>query len=277
MRRPCGSKGSPLPGSDLTAIRDALAAIVREAGAVAVTTAKSPFKQWMKAGSSPVSEADIAVNDFLLARLPALAPDAGWLSEETEDDFKRTATPRVWVVDPIDGTRAFLAQREDWSVSVALVEDARPMVAALYAPVTDEMFLAVRGAGATRNGVALAVLDNAGLADTRIAGPKSYLARLGEIAPGILPQPKIHSLALRLTRVADGGLDAAFASRNSHDWDLAAADLLVHEAGGTLTDLGGGAIRYNRRDTSHSALVAAAPARHAALIDLLRDRRNEFA
>jgi len=183
----------------------------------------------------------------------------------------------VWVVDPIDGTRAYLAQRPDWSVSVALVENGRPEVAALYAPVTDELFLASRGGGATVNGVRLSVTPGDELAGARFAGPNSYLTKLGEMSPRMLPQAKVFSLALRLARVASGEFDGAFASRNSHDWDLAAADLLVHEAGGVLTDLTGRSLTYNAPDPVHTPLVAAGPARHQALIELLRDRRGEFA
>jgi myo-inositol-1(or 4)-monophosphatase len=263
--------------SERVKLRDALASIAREAGELAVTTAKGGMKRWMKAGSSPVSEADIAVDKFLSARLPALVPDAGWLSEETEDNPTRMKSSKVWVVDPIDGTRAFLDNRPDWAVSIALVEDGRPTIAALYAPITDEMFLATRGGGATRNGVKLKITSGIGLDDARIAAPKSHLDRLVAINPRVRPQPKIFSLALRTTRVATGELDIAFGSKNSHDWDLAAADLLVHEAGGALTDLTGTAITYNRPDPVHGALIAAGIERHRAVIELLRDRRGEFA
>ena len=115
---------------------------------------------------------------------------------------------------------------------MALVEHGRPVLAALYAPVTDEMFLAARGAGATLNGAPIAATAARRSNDAKLAGPKRYLDRLAGLNPGILAQPKVHSLALRLARVAHGELDAAFASPGSHDWDLAAADLLVHEAGG---------------------------------------------
>jgi myo-inositol-1(or 4)-monophosphatase len=266
-----------LPDSNLAALRDAIAPIAREAGELAVTTAKGAMKRWMKAGSSPVSEADLAVDRFLSTRLPPLVPDAGWLSEETEDNPARMKASKVWVVDPIDGTRAFLDNRPDWCVSIALVENGRPAVAVLYAPVTDELFLATRGGGATRNGARLNIPPGEGLDGLRIAAPKSHLDRLSEINPRILPQPKVFSLALRAARVASGELDAALASRNSHDWDLAAADLLVHEAGGALTDLDGAVITYNRPDPVHGTLIAAGIGRHRALIELLRDRRGEFA
>jgi myo-inositol-1(or 4)-monophosphatase len=266
-----------LQDSERVKLRDALAVIAREAGELAVTTAKGTMKRWMKAGSSPVSEADLAVDRFLSTRLPPLVPDAGWLSEETEDNPARLNAKKVWVVDPIDGTRAFLDNRPDWSVSIALVEDGRPIVAALYAPITDEMFLATRSGGATRNGVALEAARGEGLAGMRIAGPKSHLERLQSLERQVRPQPKVFSLALRATRVATGEFDAALASRNSHDWDLAAADLLVHEAGGTITDLDGVVIAYNRPDPVHGTLIAAGKGRHRALIETMRDRRDDFA
>jgi myo-inositol-1(or 4)-monophosphatase len=266
-----------LPVSEKSALRAPLEAVMREAGALARKTAQGAFRHWTKgAEKSPVSEADIAVNDLLHRQLTTLAPDAGWLSEETEAP---PGTPHglMWIVDPIDGTRAFISGRADWSISAALVRDGRPLVAALYAPISEEIFLAVRGAGATLNGTPIRTNDGGGLSGTKIAGPKSYLDRLANLAEGTLAQPKVHSLALRLARVAQGALDAAFASRGSHDWDLAAADLLVHEAGGALTDFTGKPLNYIGSQTAHGALVAAGQARHDALIELVRDRKAEFA
>jgi myo-inositol-1(or 4)-monophosphatase len=183
----------------------------------------------------------------------------------------------AWIVDPIDGTRAFISGFPDWTISVALVDDGRPILAAIYAPVTDEMFLARRGAGATRNGTAISASGGEILSGAKLAGPKRYLDRFARFELGTLPQPKVHSLALRFARIAEGSLDAAFASSGSHDWDLAAADLLVHEAGGLLTDFAGEALRFNRPQVKHQALIAAGPARHANLVDLVRGRQSEFA
>ncbi len=265
-----------MPGSDPLA--PPLEAIMREAGDIAVQTSRGEFKRWTKGeDNSPVTEADIAVNDFLRPRLTALAPDAGWLSEETEDDPAVRAQRTVWIVDPIDGTRGFLAGRADWTIAVALVEDGRPRLAALYAPVTDEMFLAARGRGATLNGGPIRVSGGDGLAGASLAGPKRYLERLARLDGTIDARPKIHSLALRFARVAQGELDAAFASRGSHDWDLAAADLLLHEAGGLLTDFAGQGLNFNRAHLTHGALIAAGPKRHAALLALVRSRQAEFA
>src|ERR1051325_1444435 len=250
---------------------------MREAGALARKTAQGAFRHWTKGEDrSPVSEADIAVNDLLHQRLTALAPGAGWLSEETEG-APDTTRALIWVVDPIDGTRAFISGRADWSISAALVEGGRPLVAALYAPASEEVFLAARGAGATLNGAAIKANDGDALRGAKMAGPKRYLDRVSDLAEGTLAQPKVHSLALRLARVAQGALDAAFASRGSHDWDLAAADLLVHEAGGTMTDFNGQLLRYNRPHDAHGALLAAGTARHETLVGLVRNRQSEFA
>jgi myo-inositol-1(or 4)-monophosphatase len=258
-----------LPASELSRDRERLAAAVTEAGAVAKKFFGGPLKQWTKGlGDSPVTEADIASNDLLHRHL--MEAGDGWLSEESENDPSRLDAERVWVVDPIDGTRAFIAGREDWSVSAALVVGGRPVAAALFAPVTDELFLAVAGGGATRSGVAIKASSGASLQGARIGGPKKMLDRFTFDGTGIVAMPRIHSLALRLARVADGELDAAIAGGNGHDWDLAAADLLVHEAGGLMTALDGQALVYNRPDPVHSVLIAAGRERHAALAGLIR-------
>lgn len=265
-----------MPASDPASLRAPLEAVMREAGELARATRLTEFKRWTKgADNSPVCEGDIAVNNFLRARLPALAPGAGWLSEETEDDPAARSAATAWIVDPIDGTRAYITGRDDWTISVALVDNGRPLLAALYAPVADEMFLGLRGGGATVNATPLRV-NGGGLNGARLAGPKRTLERIAALAPAIRPQPKVFSLALRLARVAQGELDAAFASKGGHDWDLAAADLLVHEAGGVMTDFSGRPLTYNRPHLAHGALIAAGPARHGALLDLVRDRKAEF-
>ena len=259
---------------NLLPLANALGRVVREAGAVARAASGSPFKTWVKEHNSPVSEVDITVNQLLKKRLAAILPEAGWLSEESEDDPARLAASRVWIVDPIDGTRSFIAGRPDWTISVALVEAGRPIVAALYAPVSEELFLAVVGAGATCNGMPIAATRGSKIEGARIEGPRGFLGRLAAVAPAFTVLPRIHSLALRLARVADGTLDAAIASRTSRDWDLAAADLLVHEAGGALTTIGGTTLAYNGASTVHGVLVAAGLVRHQTLTVLLRNHHD---
>jgi myo-inositol-1(or 4)-monophosphatase len=245
---------------------------VREAGALALSLFRTELKNWTKGASSPVSEADIAVNDLLESRLRSATPEYGWLSEESVDDEARLDKRLVWIVDPIDGTRGYLAGREDWCVSVALVEDATPVLAAVFVPASDEFFFAMRGHGAACNDVALCATPGGELDFSRVAGPKPLVERLSRSSDEIVLHPRIGSLALRLCRVAQGSLDAAFAGGQSRDWDLAAANLIVQEANGNMTALSGDAILYNRREVTHGVLVAAGRDRHARIVEHFRNR-----
>ena len=256
----------------LTRDGELLRSTVREAGNLALSLFRTELKNWTKGASSPVSEADIAVNDLLERRLRAATPDYGWLSEESADDERRLGKRLVWIVDPIDGTRGYLAGREDWCVSVALVENAVPVLAAVFAPASEEFFFAARGQGATRNNVPLQATSGTKLDFARIAGPKPLVERLKSSPGDIALHPRIASLAIRLCRVAQGSLDAAFAGGQSRDWDLAAANLIVHEANGMMTALSGDAIHYNRREVAHGVLVAAGRDRHASIVSHFQNR-----
>jgi myo-inositol-1(or 4)-monophosphatase len=257
-------------------LADQLEAVVRESGALALSLFRTPIRTWTKGKNSPVSEADVAVDALLRTKLTAAAPDYGWLSEESVDDRSRLSTRRVWIVDPIDGTSAFVAGLPDWTISAALVEDGRPILGALYAPVENAMLTAAAGAGTFCNGTRLVIETNPALRGLRVAGPKYSLAALNGLVPDLVPIPRIHSLALRLARVAQGTIDVALASGQSRDWDLAAADLLVHEAQGMLTTIGGDRLTYNRPDPTHGALVASGRERHAAVRALLRQQPEQF-
>jgi myo-inositol-1(or 4)-monophosphatase len=173
------------------------------------------------------------------------------------------------VVDPIDGTRAYIAGLVDWTISAALVESGRPVIAALFAPAENEFFSAVVEEGATCNGQRLQASDGDSLDGARISGPRRITEQLTTIVPSVMALPRVHSLALRFARVAQGRLDAALSGANSHDWDLAAADLLVHEAAGVLTTFAGERILYNRVEPIHGPLLAAGRSRHRVLRDLL--------
>jgi myo-inositol-1(or 4)-monophosphatase len=234
-----------------------LLAAAREAGELALTYYQRDPRVWPK-GTSVVSEADLALDRLLTERLRAARPDYGWLSEETADEPARLGVTRIFVVDPIDGTRSFLEGGREWTISLAVVEAGRPVAAALFAPVLDQMHVAERGAGARRNGVRLAVSNRADLAGARLAGPRRYIRPLAASAgmPGSAIR-FVPSLAYRVALVAAGELDVAIADIGSHDWDVAAADLLVHEAGGTMTDFSGRTIRYNAPEPRHPPLIAA--------------------
>jgi myo-inositol-1(or 4)-monophosphatase len=261
----------PPDPAELLRLRDELTEAVREAGALALRTFQTPLKTWTKHAASPVSEADIAVDNLLRERLAGSRRGFGWRSEESGDAGAHSAGGRVWIVDPIDGTRSYLAGRPDWVVSAALVEGGRPIAAAVFAPVSDELFVASAGGGAWRNGALIRATGGAELAGAAVAGPKRLVEAVALIEPRIVAAPRLGSLALRLVRVAQGALDVALAAGNSNDWDLAGADLLVHEAGGVLTNLAGWTLTYHRPESVHGALLAAGTDRHAALVAHTRD------
>lgn len=237
------------PAADLALIKDA----ATEAGRIALSFfGKSP-EVWMKGGTSPVSEADYAADRYLHETLTAARPTYGWLSEEMTDDQERRTARRTFVVDPIDGTRAFLAGQPTWCVSVAIVEEGRPLAGVLDCPAKQELFMAVLGGGAMKNGRPVHV--NPPREPAFIAGPKSMLASANLDRP-VNRAPYIPSLAYRVAMVAEGALDATFIKPNSHDWDLAAAELVLTEAGGRLFGPTGKPPIYASVDPSHGALVA---------------------
>jgi len=256
--------------SSFAAERARLEPILREAGELALRLFRTDLRQWTKDMSSPVSEADIAVNDLLRDRLAAAFPDDAWLSEESDDDPARLGARRVWVIDPIDGTRAYLAGRTDWCLSAALVVDTRPVAGFLYAPALAQFFTAERDAGAFVNGAPIRASARAGLSGATIAAPAPLIEGLDLAAAGVQPIPRIGSLALRLARVAEGAIDGTLVRPDSHDWDLAAADVLVHEAGGLLTGASGAPVVYNRPGARHGLLVGAGRAVHGQLLGRLQ-------
>ena len=247
---------------DALAARELLAAAAREAGALALKFfrrgAATSARVKSKSGGSPVTEADLAADSLLRRRLGEAFPDAGWLSEETADDFRRLSRRSLIIVDPIDGTRAFVAGDPRWAVSAALVVDGRPVAGVVHAPALDETYAAARGAGAELNGVALGASARADGSSLRAAGPKlvvqAMAARLG-VATDIAP--RVPSLAYRLCMAARGAIDFAVAAENSHDWDIAAADCLLELAGARLVDAAGERPIYNGRLVRRGALLAA--------------------
>jgi len=240
---------------------------VREAGHIARKFYGGDYKQWSKEGGSPVTEADLAVNKYLLDHLIAARPDYGWLSEENTDDPARLSRACVFVIDPIDGTVAFLKNRPHFTICAAIVVEGRPCCGVVYNPITEELYAARRGAGATRNGMAIHVGDRAQLEDCAMLGDRTQLTRA--------PWPAMHvqnrnSVAYRVVLVADGSADASVSLTAKRDWDLAAADIILTEAGGCLTDANGAALIYNRPVTRQASLVAANPGLHTEIISLLR-------
>jgi myo-inositol-1(or 4)-monophosphatase len=234
---------------DLTLLKDA----AQQAGEIALKYFRNNPKSWLKSASSSVSEADMAVDTYLKDTLLSARPAYGWLSEETADTEHRLASPRIFVADPIDGTRGFLLGKEDWCVALAVIDNGVPQAGVVHAPALNKTYTAMRGGGAYCNNERLRGGEAVKLEDLQVSGmayePWSIFMKCRKVAP-------IASLALRLARVASGELGAAFARHNSYDWDIASAHLLVEEAGGILIDAHGKTPRYNRAHLTHPALGA---------------------
>ncbi len=210
-----------------------------------------------KGGGSPVTEADLAVDRFLLEEMTALAPQAGWLSEESVDHPSRLARSSLVVVDPIDGTKAFARGDARWAVSIALVENGRPVAGVIHAPALGHTFTAFRGGGAFLNGASIKVSTRGDLAGARVVSPRGLAEFFETSALGLQIAPRTPSLALRLADVAMGASDLAIAAPDARDWDIAAADVILNEAGGTLAELEGAPLTYNRSSSRRDMLVAA--------------------
>ncbi|MDF1606772.1 3'(2'),5'-bisphosphate nucleotidase CysQ [Hoeflea sp. YIM 152468] len=251
--------------------------IMLEASRLAASIAMAHFRQdpevWYKnEGRSPVSEADIAIDELLKKILLDARPDYGWLSEETRDTEHRLGRRRVFIVDPIDGTRAYVAGRPDWCVSVGLIEDGRPVAGVLAAPARGEMWHGRLGGGAFLNDVRL----RSGQGDVpdaplRVAVPDVVAAQMrpGAVA-GLDKVAGAPSLALKVAAVAQGELDGVYIRPQSSEWDLAAADTLLGETGHTLVDKAGAPMIYNAPDPSRGLLLAAARQQAPGLLALLQ-------
>ena len=256
-------------GPDALAARDLLVSAAREAGALAFESfnpgGRTSAHVVTKAGGSPVSDADLAADALLKRRLRGALPEAGWLSEETADDFERLSRRSLIIVDPIDGTRAFVTGDPRWCVSVALVVDERPIAGVVYAPALDEIYAGARGHGATFNGAP--IVSSAAWPPRAAAGPKLVIEAIAsELGAAVEIIPRVPALAYRLCLAACGTVDFAAAAENSHDWDIAAADILLEEAGARLIDASGERLRYNSRQVRRGPLLAAPDAGAPRLI-----------
>jgi len=233
--------------------------VTEEAGRIALSYFARDIHVWDKSPDNPVSEADIAVDTFLRTTLMQNRTGYGWLSEETEDQPERLRCGRLWIVDPIDGTKSFLEGGEHWGISVALVQDGKPILAAFYAPVLDAFYFAERGHGVTKNGRNIKVSEQTDLNAARMMGdPAAFKSK--KFWPTPWPETmfteQANSIALRICQIADGQFDCCVTLRPKNDWDVAAADLIVEEAGGLLTTGTGRRLIFNRENPLHDHIVS---------------------
>jgi myo-inositol-1(or 4)-monophosphatase len=225
------------------------------------------YRRWEKVPGHPVCDVDLEADAMLRESLTAIDPEAGWLSEETVDSAERLTRTRLWLVDPIDGTRDFLRGRAGWCISVAMAEGGRPTIGVLDAPARGEHWRAAAGDGAWRNGERLRVSDRRELPGARV--PADTLPKSDA---DLVPVPRPNSIALRIGMVAAGEVDLLATLRWGNEWDIAAAALIAEEAGATVSDARGNPLRYNSTRGDAFGVLATAPAIHAAAVDRLRER-----
>jgi myo-inositol-1(or 4)-monophosphatase len=228
---------------------------------------RTEFRRWEKSPGNPVCEVDLEVNALLHDRLATLDSEAGWLSEETVDNADRLARPRVWVVDPIDGTRDYIRGREGWAVSIALVEAGQPVIAVLDSPPRTAVFRAGAGQGATLNGQPI----RAAMRDC-LAGARVPTDALPKVDRDLTPVYRPNSIALRIAMVAAGEADLVATLRWGHEWDIAAAALIAREAGAEISDALGQPLSFNTRKAEAFGVLATARGLHAAAVERLRER-----
>ena len=247
--------------SDLTLLIEA----ARAAGALMMER-RGALRTQRKADGSPVTDADLAVDALLHDRLTGARPDYGWLSEETTDDLARLNAWRTFVVDPIDGTTAYVEGKPWFAVSIAVVEAGRPIAGVVFAPELDQLFAAQAGAGATLNGAPICPSTAASLQGARFLGSPTWT---GGVAWDEITISRCNAIALRMALVACGESDAAVSPTPKNEWDIAAGAILCHEAGAVATDAQGRPLRFNTPTAKAPGLVACAPGLKALILPKL--------
>ena len=241
------------------------------AGRVATSFVGKAAQRWDKpGGAGPVTEADLAVNAMLLSTLGNARPDYGWLSEETEDNTDRLSKDRVFIVDPIDGTRSFVEGSKTWAHALAVAEGGRVTAGVVYLPQRGLLYAAALGQGATLNGVPLAASETCELSDaTILAARPAMQPELWKSGKAAFSRSYRPSLAYRLGVVAEGRYDGMLTLRRSWEWDIAAGALIVSEAGGIASDQTGAPLRFNNAEPLLNGVIAGGATIHAALIEAL--------
>ncbi len=246
---------------------------LRQAGARAMQLAADGFETHIKKDRSPVTSADLEVNRLVHERVSRRFPDDGWLSEELPDNPERLHKKRVWIIDPIDGTKAFIKRLPQFCISVGLVEEGRPVLGAIYNPSTDELFTAIRGHGARLSDKPIQVKQTASSRPLILVNPSELNSgRLAHMAAEVECQP-MGSIAYALALVAAGRVDATVTYERENEWDLAAGALLVEEAGGLVRDGSGNELRFNRPTPVFHGLMASGPGAQERVRLLFRQGR----
>lgn len=255
-----------MPASDLDLLRDS----ALEAGRIARRYWREDPQVWDKGSDDPVSEADFAVDTYLRTELLRARPDYGWVSEETDDDPARLEAERVFIVDPIDGTRAFVAGEPTWAHSLAVAENGRITAACVFLPVRDKLYLAAAGEGATMNSTPLRASSAHTFDGATVLTPRVTMQdRFWKNGAPAFDRHFRPSLAYRLALVGEGRFDAMLTLRPAWEWDIAAGALIATEAGATVSDRHGKALTFNSMARQTAGVVTAATPLHPQIISEL--------
>lgn len=247
---------------------DVLLQAVRQAGQSILDIQQIGYSISRKENEDVLTEADLSANQILKNSLTENFPDYGWLSEENIDDESRWRCSRVWIIDPIDGTREFIAEVPEFTVSAALVEKGEPILACVFNPSRDELFHAVKGGGVFLNQRAVHCRD-------AVEKPLELLASRSEFRRGEWGKFKdqrvrpVGSIAYKLALLAAGEADATFSLGPKNEWDIAAGVLLVTEAGGIAKNRRGESFRFNQHNTRVDGIVAATLKAEKAVWELI--------
>ena len=226
-------------------------AAAQQAGSTIMNYYEADYEIKDKGYHNPVTTADHASDSLLKSMLGEAFPDYGWLSEETVDSPERMKKERVWVVDPLDGTKEFIEGVPHFVVSIALVEDDQSVLGVLYNPVTEELFSATRGTGAFLNDKPVRCASKENPVDMIILNSRSETRRgLWKPFDGVFGELQaIGSVAYKLGLTAAGKADIFASLRPKNEWDICAGNCLINEAGGKLINLNGQPVTYNNTST----------------------------
>ncbi|HVN84061.1 MAG TPA: 3'(2'),5'-bisphosphate nucleotidase CysQ [Candidatus Binatia bacterium] len=255
-----------MPRHELTVASEA----ARAAGAAIRAIYDTPFEVRQKSHDNPVTEADLQANARIHSLIQREFPRDGWLSEETHDDRNRLTQSRVWIVDPLDGTKEFVQHLPEFCVCISLVENGEPIVAVSYNPIAEEMFVAERGGGLALNGTPAHVTQTTTLKDARVLASRSEdKRREWDVYRSHFTVELTGSVAYKLALIAAGRADATFSLTPKNEWDICAGTLLITEGGGRVTDRAGQPLRFNQPDTRRTGLIATNGRLHAPIMELI--------
>ncbi len=222
-----------------------------------------------KSENQPVTNADIEINEFLKKYFKELTPQYGWLSEESIDDNSRNKLDSFWCLDPIDGTRSYIYGKPEFTISLALITNNRPVLGFIYNPTTEEFFFAKHKHGSFCNEKQIFVNKKTDIDNSSIAASSSEIKRLKKYSFLKMKEiKKMGSIAYKIALVAKGEIDIAISFTKKNDWDLAAADLILTEAGGEIKSISKGKIIYNTKDLMIDSVIAS----NNALVEKLKEK-----